>query len=79
VTDIVRDVDGVLDLLGGETGLRLRPPVCDDGLLIGVSSGTAVARRAAGGRVHVARTPALAEPRTLMSSARPDGPGTSSS
>jgi NADPH:quinone reductase-like Zn-dependent oxidoreductase len=57
---VVRDVDVVLDLAGGETALRSLPALRDGGLLIGVSSGTDMAHKAARGRVRV--TYMLVEP-----------------
>jgi NADPH:quinone reductase-like Zn-dependent oxidoreductase len=54
VANTVRDVDVVLDLVGRDAGVRSLPALRDDGLLIGVSSGTDLAREAAGGRVRVA-------------------------
>jgi NADPH:quinone reductase-like Zn-dependent oxidoreductase len=51
--DVLREVDLVLDLAGGETALRSLPALRDGGLLIGVSSGTDVASQAAGDRVRV--------------------------
>jgi NADPH:quinone reductase-like Zn-dependent oxidoreductase len=58
----VRDVDVVLDLVGGETGLASLPVVRDGGLLISVPSRADVAplREAAGDRVRV--TGILVEP-----------------
>ena len=53
VADVVRDVDVVLDLVGGETALHSLPTLRDGGLLIGVSSGTDSASDAARGRVRV--------------------------
>jgi NADPH:quinone reductase-like Zn-dependent oxidoreductase len=62
VGEVVRDIDVVLDLVGGETGIRSLPVLRDDGLLITVSSGSDVESltRAAGGRVRV--TGILVEP-----------------
>ena len=62
VGEAVRDVDVVLDLVGGETGLRSLPVLRDGGLLISVPSRSDVEplRRAAGGRVRV--TGILVEP-----------------
>ena len=57
---VVRDVDVVLDLVGGETALRSLAALRDGGLLIGVSSGTDAAQVAAAGRVRV--TYLLVEP-----------------
>jgi NADPH:quinone reductase-like Zn-dependent oxidoreductase len=56
----VRDVDVVLDLVGGTTAARSLPALRDGGLLIGVSSGTDAAHAAAAGRVRV--TYLLVEP-----------------
>jgi NADPH:quinone reductase-like Zn-dependent oxidoreductase len=58
----IRDVDVVLDLVGGETGLESLPVLRDDGLLITIPSSTDVEplRRAAAGRVRV--TGMLVEP-----------------
>jgi NADPH:quinone reductase-like Zn-dependent oxidoreductase len=58
--EAVRDIDVVLDLVGGDTALCSLPAVRDGGLVIGVSSGTDAAREAAGGRVRV--TYLLVEP-----------------
>jgi NADPH:quinone reductase-like Zn-dependent oxidoreductase len=62
VEDAVRDVDVVLDLVGGETGLRSLPVLRDGGLLVSVPSSSDVAplRRAGGDRVRV--TGILVEP-----------------
>jgi NADPH:quinone reductase-like Zn-dependent oxidoreductase len=62
VAATVRDVDVVLDLVGGQTGLDSLPVVRDGGLLISVPSRGDVAplREAAAGRVHV--TGILVEP-----------------
>jgi NADPH:quinone reductase-like Zn-dependent oxidoreductase len=62
VADAVRDVDVVLDLVGGDTGRGSLPVLRDGGLLITVPSGTDVEplRRAGGGRVNV--TGILVEP-----------------
>ena len=60
VAEVVREMDIVLDLAGGETAVRFLPSLRDGGLLIGVSSGTDAARRAAAGRVRV--TCLLVEP-----------------
>jgi NADPH:quinone reductase-like Zn-dependent oxidoreductase len=62
VADTVRDVDVVLDLVGGETGLRSLPVLRDGGLLITVPSGADLEplRRAASDRVRV--TAILVEP-----------------
>ena len=49
----IRDVDVVLDLVGGETAIRSLPAIRDGGVLIGVSSGTDAAAEAAAGRVRV--------------------------
>lgn len=56
VAEAVRDVDLVLDLVGGETGLRSLPSLRDGGLLIAVpsSSGIEPLREAAAGRVRIA-------------------------
>jgi NADPH:quinone reductase-like Zn-dependent oxidoreductase len=58
----VRDVDVVLDLVGGQTGPASLPVVRDGGLLISVPSSSDIAplREAAGGRVRV--TGILVEP-----------------
>jgi NADPH:quinone reductase-like Zn-dependent oxidoreductase len=50
---VVRDVDVVLDLAGGETALRSLPALRDGGRLVSVSSGADAAAEAAGGRVRV--------------------------
>jgi len=62
VGDAVRDVDVVLDLVGGETGLASLPVLRDGGLLVTTPSSTDVEplRKAAGGRVRV--TGMLVEP-----------------
>lgn len=62
VADSVRDIDVVLDLVGGETGLRSLPVLRDGGLLISVPSRADVEplRQAAGERVRV--TAILVEP-----------------
>ena len=62
VGETVRDVDVVLDLVGGETGLRSLPVLRDGGLLIAVPSRSDVEplRKAAGDRVRV--TAILVEP-----------------
>lgn len=62
VGETVRDIDLVLDLVGGETGLRSLPVLRDGGLLITVPSSSDVdpLRRAAGDRVRV--TGILVEP-----------------
>ena len=56
VGEAVRDVDVVLDFVGGETGLSSLPVLRDGGLLISVPSRSDVEplRRAAAGRVRVA-------------------------
>jgi NADPH:quinone reductase-like Zn-dependent oxidoreductase len=56
VQDAVRDVDVVLDLVGGDTSLRSLPVVRDGGLIITVPSGADAepVREAAAGRVRVA-------------------------
>ena len=59
--EIVRGVDVVLDLVGGETAVRSLPTLRDGGILIGVSSGTAAAAKAAAGR-RVRVTYLLVEP-----------------
>jgi NADPH:quinone reductase-like Zn-dependent oxidoreductase len=51
--EVVRDVDVVLDLVGGQTAARSLPALRDGGLLIGVSSGIDEAREIAAGRVDV--------------------------
>lgn len=51
--DVARDVDVVLDLVGGDTAVRSLPALRDGGLLIGVSSGIDEARELAAGRVTV--------------------------
>ena len=51
--DVVRNVDVVLDLAGGETPLRALPALRDGGILVSVTSGSDRARDAAGGRVRV--------------------------
>lgn len=58
----VRDADVVLDLVGGETGLRSLPALRDGGLLIAIPSSSDLEplRVAAGGRVRV--TGMLVEP-----------------
>ena len=58
----IRDIDVVLDLVGGQTGLHSLPVLRDGGLLISVPSSTDVAplRAAAHGRVRV--TGILVEP-----------------
>ncbi|WP_189938801.1 NADP-dependent oxidoreductase [Streptomyces sulfonofaciens] len=55
VAETVRDVDVVLDLVGGRTGLASLPVLRDGGILISVPSATDItpAREAAGGRVRV--------------------------
>lgn len=55
VTKTLRDVDAVLDLVGGRTGLASLPVLRDGGILISVPSATdiAPAREAAAGRVRV--------------------------
>jgi NADPH:quinone reductase-like Zn-dependent oxidoreductase len=55
VEDAVHDVDVVLDLVGGETGLRSLPRVRDGGLIIAVPSSVDIRalRQAAGDRVRV--------------------------
>jgi NADPH:quinone reductase-like Zn-dependent oxidoreductase len=60
--ETVRDVDVVLDLVGGKTGLSSLPTIRDGGLLISVPSSTdlALIREAAKGRVRV--TGILVEP-----------------
>jgi NADPH:quinone reductase-like Zn-dependent oxidoreductase len=65
VSETVRDVDVVLDLVGGETGLSSLPVLRDGGLLISVPSRGDVEplRRAAGERVRV--TAILVEPDRL--------------
>lgn len=50
---LVRDVDVVLDLVGGETASRSLSSLRDGGRLIGVSSGTGAAAEAGAGRVRV--------------------------
>jgi NADPH:quinone reductase-like Zn-dependent oxidoreductase len=62
VGETVRDIDVVLDLVGGETGLRSLPVLRDGGLLISIPSRADVEplRRAAGDRVRV--TGILVEP-----------------
>ncbi|PWU25201.1 MAG: NADPH:quinone reductase [Candidatus Rokuibacteriota bacterium] len=62
VTERVRDVDVVLDLVGGETALQALPALRDGGLFITVPSSSAVEplRGLAGGRVRV--TGILVEP-----------------
>ena len=62
VAETVRDIDVVVDLVGGETGLRSLPVLRDGGLLISVPSSADVdaLRQAAGGRVQV--TGILVEP-----------------
>jgi NADPH:quinone reductase-like Zn-dependent oxidoreductase len=51
----VREADVVLDLVGGETGQRALPALCDGGILVTVPSGAGVGplRELAGGRVRV--------------------------
>jgi NADPH:quinone reductase-like Zn-dependent oxidoreductase len=51
---VVRGMDVVLDLVGGDTAVRSLPALRDGGMLIGVLSGTAAAQMAAGQRVRVA-------------------------
>ena len=65
VEDRVRDVDVVLDLVGGETGERALPTLRDGGLFVAVPSGAGVEplRAAAAGRVRV--TGILVEPDRL--------------
>ncbi len=58
--DVVRGMDVVLDLVGGDTAVRSLPAMRDGGILIGVSSGTAKAEAAAARRVRV--TYLLVEP-----------------
>ena len=62
VGEAVRDVDVVLDLVGGETGIASLPAVRDGGLIVNVPSGSDIAalREAAGERVRV--TGFLVEP-----------------
>jgi NADPH:quinone reductase-like Zn-dependent oxidoreductase len=62
VGETVRDIDMVLDLVGGETGLRSVPVLREGGLIITVPSSTDVdrLREAAGDRVRV--TGILVEP-----------------
>jgi NADPH:quinone reductase-like Zn-dependent oxidoreductase len=60
VAEVAGEVDVVLDLAGGETAVRSLAALRDGGLLIGVSSGTDAALRAAAGRVRV--TYLLVEP-----------------
>jgi NADPH:quinone reductase-like Zn-dependent oxidoreductase len=62
VAETVRDVDVMLDLVGGQTGLQSLPVLRDGGLLISVPSSADLAplRRAAGDRVRV--TGILVEP-----------------
>jgi NADPH:quinone reductase-like Zn-dependent oxidoreductase len=57
---VIRGMDVVLDLVGGDTAVRSLPALRDGGILIGVSSGTATAKAAAGRRVRV--TYLLVEP-----------------
>jgi NADPH:quinone reductase-like Zn-dependent oxidoreductase len=57
---VIRGMDVVLDLVGGDTAVRSLPSLRDGGILIGVSSGTATAEAAAGRRVRV--TYLLVEP-----------------
>jgi NADPH:quinone reductase-like Zn-dependent oxidoreductase len=56
----IGEVDVVPDLVGGDTAVRSPPALRDDGLPIGVSSGTENAREAAGDLVRV--TYLLVEP-----------------
>ena len=53
--DVARDLDVVLDLVGGDTGLRSLPAIRDGGLILTVPSGADVEplRQAAAGRVRV--------------------------
>lgn len=51
--EVVRDVDVVLDLVGGDTAARSLPALVDGGLLVGVSSGLERANALANGRVDV--------------------------
>ena len=51
--DVVRNVDVVLDLAGGETPQRALPTMRDGGILVSVTSGSDRASEAAGGRVRV--------------------------
>jgi len=61
VGETLRDIDVVLDLVGGETGLRSLPVLRDGGLLISVPSrAVEPLRKAANGRVRV--TAILVEP-----------------
>jgi NADPH:quinone reductase-like Zn-dependent oxidoreductase len=53
VAAVVRDVDLVLDLAGGDTAVRSLPTLRDGGLLITAAADAEPARRAAGGRVRV--------------------------
>jgi NADPH:quinone reductase-like Zn-dependent oxidoreductase len=50
---LARDIDVVLDLVGGQTPLRALPALRDGGLLITVTSGGDAASEAAGDRVQV--------------------------
>jgi NADPH:quinone reductase-like Zn-dependent oxidoreductase len=52
--EVLRGMDVVLDLVGGDTAVRSLPVLRDGGILVGVSSGTAAAEAAAGQRVQVA-------------------------
>jgi len=54
LADVVRDIDVVLDLAGGETATRALPTLRDRGLLIAITSGGDQASEAAGDRVRVA-------------------------
>jgi NADPH:quinone reductase-like Zn-dependent oxidoreductase len=60
--DAVRDVDVVLDLVGGDTGLRSIDVLHRDGLLISVPSGTSAEVLAAAAERHVRATGILVEP-----------------
>jgi NADPH:quinone reductase-like Zn-dependent oxidoreductase len=60
--DAVHDVDVVLDLVGGDTGLRSVDVLHRDGLLISVPSGTSADVLAAAARQHVRATGILVEP-----------------
>ena len=51
--EILRGIDVVLDLVGGDTAVRSLPALRDGGILVGVSSGTAPAAERARGRVRV--------------------------
>jgi NADPH:quinone reductase-like Zn-dependent oxidoreductase len=60
--DAVRDVDVVLDLVGGETGLRSIDVLHRDGILISVPSGTSADVLKAAAEHHVRATGILVEP-----------------